>query len=148
MHAEAAQVAGHLPRGDGLGGNAEDLGHDRPQVAVGEAAGKESEDAQGGEQAMSAGVADSDGRDAGPGLGGEGLADLGDRGLAVGREVADFLDVEETPGGGEADCRSTGRFCSRLPMPKPRLPLIVVSVLSAFPSLRYCLIFECLYRLQ
>jgi hypothetical protein len=83
---------------------------------------------------MGAGVAEADGRDAGPGLGGDGLADLGDRGLAVGGVVADFLDVEETPGAAVRAARSAGRFCSRLPMPKSRVSLIVVSVLSAFPS--------------
>ena len=54
----AAQVVGHLPRGDGLGGHAEDLGHDGAQVAVGEAAGKQPEDAQGCEQGVDAGVAE------------------------------------------------------------------------------------------
>lgn len=100
VRAEAAQVVGHLPRGDGLGGDAEDLGHDRPQVAVGEAAGKEPEGAQRREQGMGAGVAEADGRDAGSGLGGEGLADSGDGVLAVGGVVADLLGVKEAPGGG------------------------------------------------
>jgi hypothetical protein len=109
VQAQAAQVVGHLPRGDGLGGNAEELGHDRPQVAVGEAAGKEPEDAQGGEQRMGAGVAEPQARDAGAGLGGERLADLGDGFLAVGGVVADCLDVEETPGGGEAGCPQRGQ---------------------------------------
>ena len=40
--------------------------------------------------------------------------------------------------------RSAGRLCSRWPMPGSRVPLIVVSVLSAFPSLWYCPIFGCL----
>jgi hypothetical protein len=39
--------------------------------------------------------------------------------------------------------RSAGRLSSRLPMPKSRASLIVVSVLSALPSLWYCFIFEC-----
>jgi hypothetical protein len=86
-----------------------ELGHDGPQVAVGEAAGKEPEDAQRREQGMGARVTEADGRDGGPGLGGEGLADLGDRGLAVGGVVADHLDVEETPAGCEAGCPQGGQ---------------------------------------
>ena len=44
--AKAAQVVGHLPQDYGLGGNAEELRHDRAHVAVGEAAVKEPEHAQ------------------------------------------------------------------------------------------------------
>ena len=39
-------------------------------------------------------------------------------------------------------CRSAGRLVSRLPIPKSRVSLIVVSVLIAVPSLWYCFIFE------
>jgi hypothetical protein len=99
VHPQAAQVVGHLPRGYGLGGHAEELGHDGPQVAVGDAAGKEPEDAQGGEQGMGAGVAEPQARDAGAALGSERLAELNDSVLAVGGIMAYFLDVEETPGG-------------------------------------------------
>ena len=37
-------------------------------------------------------------------------------------------------------CRSAGRLASRLPIPKSRVSLMVVSVLIAWPSLWYCLI--------
>jgi hypothetical protein len=106
VHPQAPQVVGHLPRGDGLGGNAGELRHDRAQIAVGEAAGKKPEDAQRREQGMGAGVAEADGRDAGPGLGDEGLADLGDRVLAVGGVVADLLVLpvtEDSDEGGAED---------------------------------------------
>ena len=89
--AQAAQVVGHLPRGYGFGGQAEELGQDGPQVAVGEAAGKEPEDAQGCQQGVSAGIAQAQGCDTGAGGGGEGLADLGERGVADGGIVAYVL---------------------------------------------------------
>jgi hypothetical protein len=100
--AKAAQVVGHLPRGDGLGGHAEELRHDGAQVAVGEAAGKKPEDAQGCEQGVDAGITEAHARDAGAGFGGEGAGDLADGGLAVGGIVAEFLDGEQSPGGLEA----------------------------------------------
>ena len=53
--------------------------------------------------------------------------------------MADALDVEQTSVGLEADLRSAGRLRSRLPMPKSRVLLMVVSVRSARPSLWYCL---------
>ena len=79
---------------------------------------------------MGAGVAEPQARDAGAGLGGERLADLGDGFLAVGGVVADCLDVEETPGGGEAGCPQRGQV-----LQPSRGWLIVVSVRSALPSL-------------
>lgn len=109
VHAQAAQVVGHLPRGDGLGGRAEELGHDRPQVAVGEAAGKKPEHAKRREERAGAGVAEPQAGGAGAGPGGDRLAGLGDDFLAVGGVVADLLDVEETPGGGEAGCPQRGQ---------------------------------------
>jgi len=47
-------------------------------------------------------LAQAQGRDAGASWGGEGLADLGDGGLAVGGVVAEFLGVQQTPAGLEA----------------------------------------------
>ncbi len=67
---------------------------DGAQVAVGEAAGKKPEDAQGREQGVDAGIGEAHARDAGAGPGGEGVADLADRGLAAGGIVAEFLDVQ------------------------------------------------------
>jgi hypothetical protein len=109
VHPQAAQVAGHLPRGYGLGRDAGELGHDRPQVAVGEAAGKKPEDADRGEQRMGAGIGQAQAGDAGAGFGGERLADPGDDFLAAGGIVADFLDVQQAPGGGEAGCPQCGQ---------------------------------------
>ena len=116
--AQPPEVVGHLPRGDGLGGHAEELREDGAQVAVGEAAGKKPEHAQGREQGVDAGVAQAQARDAGPGLGNDRTGDLGDGGLAVGGIVAEFPGVQQTPGGCEAGCPQAGRLCSRLPMPK------------------------------
>jgi hypothetical protein len=70
--AQAPQVIGHLPRGDGLGRHAEELRQDGAQVAVGESAGKEPEHAQGCEQGLDAGIAQVHARYAGAG-GGQGL---------------------------------------------------------------------------
>ena len=142
--AQAPEVIGHLPRGDGLGGHAEELRHDGAQIAVGEAAGKQPEHAQGREQGVDAGVAEAQARDAGPASGDQRCGELGDGDLAIGGVMAEFLDVQQTPGGRKAAARSAGRLSSRLPMPKSRASLIVVSVLSALPSLWYCFIFECL----
>ena len=58
--------------------------------------------------------------------------------------VADSLDVEETSVGGEADLPQGGQVVSRLPIPKSRVSLMVVSVRRARPSLWYCLILVCL----
>ena len=107
--AQAAQVVGHFPRGDGLGGHAGELGQDGAQVAVGEAAGKKPEHAQGREQGVDAGITEAHARDAGAGPGGEGIADLADGGLAAGGVVAEFLDVQQTPGGREAGCPQRGQ---------------------------------------
>jgi hypothetical protein len=49
--------------------------------------------------------------------------------------VADALDAEQASVGREADLRNAGRLCSRLPIPKSRVSLMVVSVRSARPSL-------------
>ena len=54
---------------------------------------------------------------------------------------ASWLRLEPPAGVGwpEADLPQAGRFFSRLPMPKSRVLLMVVSVRSAQPSLWYCL---------
>jgi len=56
-----------------------------------------------------AGVAEPQARDAGTGPGDDRIADLADGGLAVGGVVAEFLDVQQTPGGGEAGCPQRGQ---------------------------------------
>ena len=82
-----------------LGGHAEELREDGAQVAVGEAAGKKPEHAQRREQGVDAGITEAHARDAGAGPGDEGGADLADGGLAAGGIVAEFPDVQQTPGG-------------------------------------------------
>jgi len=79
---------------------------------------------------VDAGVTQAQARDAGPGPGDDRTGDLGDGGLAVGGVVAEFPGVRQAPGGREAGCRSAGRLSSRLPMPKSRASLIVVSALT------------------
>jgi hypothetical protein len=95
------------------------------------------EDADGREQGVRAGVAEPEPGHAGAGRCDERLADAGDDVLAVGRVVADFLDVQEAPGGSEADCPQRGQVVQ---------PRVVDGGLGpgALPSLWYCLIFECL----
>ncbi len=61
--AEPAQVVGDLAGGDG--GQAAELGGEVAQVAVGEAAGQEPEDQQGGEQGLDAGLGEAAGRGCG-----------------------------------------------------------------------------------
>ena len=52
--AQAPQVVGHLPGGDGLGRSAEQGREQGAQVAVGESAGQEPEDQQGVQQGLDA----------------------------------------------------------------------------------------------
>ena len=54
---------------------------------------------------------------------------------AVDAVVADFLDAEQAPVGGEADLPQCGKFPSPFPMPKSPGSLMTVSVRSALPSL-------------
>jgi hypothetical protein len=58
---------------------------------------------------VDAGITEAHARDAGAGPGGEGVADLGNGGLAAGGVVAEFLDVQQTPGGLEAGCPQRGQ---------------------------------------
>ena len=70
---------------------------------------------------------------------------VGDLGQGVGSGdgvVAEFWTPSRRRLAVKPICRSAGRLVSRLPIPKSRVSLIVVSVLIALPSLWYCLIFE------
>src|SRR5579863_1156843 len=106
---EAAQVVRHFPGGDVLGGFAEEGRDEGAQLAVGEAAGQQPVDEQGLQQRVDPGVAEPQcgdagaaGHDDGRGQGGEGPG-------AVDGVVADGLDAEQAPVGGEADLPQVGQ---------------------------------------
>ena len=79
-------------------------------------------------------VREAEGRDKGaPGLGG--ALELIESSLSESTVMADTLDVEQTSMAWKPILRSAGRFLRRLPMPKSRVLLMVVSVRNARPSL-------------
>ena len=73
------------------------------QVAVGETVGQEPEGAEGGEQGLNARAGDRHPGGAGAGRADDRLGERGQCGDAFGGVVADPLDVEQAPAGGEAD---------------------------------------------
>ena len=70
------------------------------------------------------------------------FCDGGDRVGSGDRVVAESFKAQQAPAGGEADLPQGGRLVSRLPIPKSRVSLMVVSVRSARPSLWYCLMWR------
>ena len=86
-----------------VGWQAAEFGDQRPEVVVGEAVGLEPEDEQHGEQGVAALLAQAQPGDAGAVLGDDGVGhgvqdvDAGDR------VVAESLDAQQAPVGGEAD---------------------------------------------
>jgi hypothetical protein len=93
---------------------------------------------------VGAGVAEAQARDAGPGRGDQRGGDLGDGGLAVGGVVAEFLDVQQTPGGCEAGCPQRGQVIE--PFADAEVAAVVDRGLcpERFAFLQYCFIFECM----
>jgi len=78
---------------------------------------------------VGAGITQAQARDAGAGLGDEGMGDLGDGGLAVGGVVAEFLGVQQAPGGREAGCPQRGQVIE--PFADPEVTRVVD---GGFPS--------------
>ena len=125
------------------GGHAEELREDGAQVAVGEAAGKKPEDAQGGEQGVHARITKPQAATRAP--------------VPV-MTGAQIWRITAWPSAGswlsfstassrrvaEAGCPQRGQVIELFADAEVRASLIVVSVLSALPSLWYCFIFECL----
>ena len=114
------------------------------QVSVGEPAGQETEDDQDAEQRLDAGVAEAQrgstlAVDHRPGCTDPVERVFADVAVGLIRWTSRRRRLAVKP-----ISRSAGRLCSRLPMPKSRVSLMVVSVRSARPSLWYCLIRECL----
>jgi len=102
--------------------------------------GQEPEDEQDLQQRLGAAVGEPQPGDAGAGRGEHRVVEGGERLGDADRVVAESLDAEQAPVGGEADLPQAGRLCSRFPIPKSRVSLMVVSVRNALPSLWYCLI--------
>ena len=115
VQAQAAQVVGHLPGGHGLGGHAEEGRQDGAQVAVGEAAGQQPEDAQGGEQGVDAGVAEAQPGDAGPGRVVTGSQTWAMASWPPAGSWLSFWTSEQTPVGGEADLPQRGQVGQPFP---------------------------------
>jgi hypothetical protein len=84
-------------------------------------------------------VAEAQPGDAGAGIGDDRGGELGEGFGAADRVVADALDAEQAPVGGEADLPQCGQVGQPFESPKSRVSLIVVSVRNALPSLWYCL---------
>src|SRR5215203_5978342 len=92
---------------------------------------------QGLQQGVHAGVAEAQPGDAGAGLGDDRRGQIGERSGAADRVVAEALDAEQAPVGGEADLPQRGQVAQPFRQPEIAGSLIVVSVRSALPSLWY-----------
>ena len=93
-----------------IGGQAAEFGDEVAQVAVGEAAGQQPEDQQGGQQCVGAGLGQAQARDAGAAAGDDGAGDGGDRFGAGDRVVAESFDGQQAPAGGAADLPQGGQI--------------------------------------
>ncbi len=134
VHAQPPRVIAHLPAGDGLGSLAGELRDERAQVAVGETVGQELEGAQGGEQGVRAQVTEPYPGTRVPGVVMTGL-DMEARAPAplTGSWLSRWACRRRRLAWKPMSARA-GRLCSRLPMPKSRVSLMVVSVRSARSS--------------
>ena len=94
--AETSQVVGRLPAGQGVEIAPEQGCEVVPEIAVGEPAGQQPEDAQDREQCLDPVVGEAHSGHALAGGGGDRVGDRGQDGGAVGGVVAESLDVEET----------------------------------------------------
>jgi hypothetical protein len=113
VSAQAPQVVGPVPGGDVLGGDTEEGRDEGAQLTVGEPVGEQPVDEQGLEQGVHAG---SPKRSPGNGgaLGGEDrCGELGEGLGTADRVVADGLDAQQAPVGGEADLRLGGIVSGR-----------------------------------
>lgn len=106
---QSSQVVADRCGFDVAGGAAEQGRELGAQVTVGEAVNDEPEHQQGVQQGMNAGIAESQRRGAGAVVGDDGLGDRGEDFGARDGVVANALDVEQTPGGGEAELPQVGQ---------------------------------------
>jgi hypothetical protein len=79
---------------------------------------EEPEDQQGGEQGVRPGVGEAQPGDAGAVGGHDGVGDGGEHLVTSGRVVAESLDAEQAPIGGEADPPQGGQVGQPLRIPK------------------------------
>src|SRR5664279_4970406 len=143
MHAEPAQVVGHLSDSDAVGVHAAEFGGELSEVAVAESVGLEFEHRERCEQGVGSLLTQAQPGDPRPIGGDDGVGDgvqcisasmpLIGSWLIVWTRSRRLLAVKPIS-------RSAGRFVSPFRTPKSRVLLMVVSVRSAFPSLWYCLI--------
>ena len=92
-----------MPAGDVLGGCAEEGRDQGAQLAVGETAGQQPVDEQGLQECVHTGVAEAQSGDAGSVVVDDGRGQAGECLRAADGVMADALDAEEAPVGGEAD---------------------------------------------
>jgi len=112
---QAAQVVGHLPRGEVGGVKTTKRRDEQSQVAVAEAVGLQGEHRQGGEQGLAALLPDPQPGDPGAADGGDRVGD-GMQGInSDDGVVADGLDAQQAPVGGEADLPQCGQICQSFP---------------------------------
>ena len=101
--AQAPQVVGHLAGGDVLGSFAEEGRGEGAQFTGGESVRQQPVDEQGPQQGVNPGVAEAQSGDAGALGGDERGGEIGKGLRAADRVVADGLDAEQAPVGGEAE---------------------------------------------
>jgi len=115
--AQPPQVISGLPGGDSR--DIAQLRGELADVAAGEPGWVEPEDEQRGEQRVAAGGGDGQAGDAGPAAGGDGLGDGVEGGGAGDRVVAELLEAQQAPVGGEADLPQRGQV--RQPFADPEV---------------------------
>src|SRR4051794_22125293 len=127
---QAPQVVRHLTRSDVVRRLPQQGSPTVPQVAVGKTSGQETKHQQRPEQGLYRNIGEVQGAGALP-IDLDRFIDAAERAFADGTVLADPLDVEETSVGVKPIRRTAGKWDSRLPMPKSRVSLIVVSVRRA-----------------
>jgi hypothetical protein len=108
--AQPAQILAHPSGGQLVGVAAEQLGNQRAQVAVGEPVRQQPEDQQRAEQGVRAGVGEPQSGDPMSVRGEDRVVDRGEDLGAAGGVVAESLDAEQAPVGGEADLAQRGQI--------------------------------------
>jgi hypothetical protein len=107
--AQAPQVVGHLAGGDVLESFAEEGRGEGAQLTVGESVRQQPVDEQGPQQGVNPGVAEAQSGDAGALAGDDRGGEIGKGLRAADRVVADGLDAEQAPVGGEAELPQVGQ---------------------------------------
>src|SRR6266511_356324 len=141
VEAQASQVVGHLPVAVG---GAEQTANQGAQALVGEAGGRQQGGAQGADQGHDPRIAEPKCRVLRPAVSTVGCAIRSKAGLASTQPWPTRSASRMRRLHARALVWSSSRLCSRALQPRSRGALTTVSMRIARPSLRYCLIRECL----